>query len=261
MTTDETSPTSQVGRSRTVRWLGRTRDVPAERQQTRWYRDWPPELKWKITPIRRHPAFLIGPIFLLIFGSVAAGYLSQTSVRSNGLREAFIWLAWLVLAMWPIWKILDWWAGYFFVADDRIVLVSGIRGRKITAIWLAQVTAIERRRTIGGLLLGYGELFFHSPCPDAALVAFDYAPYPSELFGELCELAFPEPPDTCRFRRWWSVTIRCPADGRPRRDRRRSARREVAEANRNSKFDRGSADVATMASSEDSDPAEGNSPI
>jgi hypothetical protein len=43
------------------------------------------------------------------------------------------------------------------------------------------------------IAFGYGELVFHSQCPDTAMVAFDYMPYPFELFLELCELAFPKP--------------------------------------------------------------------
>jgi hypothetical protein len=100
-------------------------------------------------------------------GLAAAAGLSVIGAHGNGLRLTFTWLAWFVLVLRLTWKVLEWRAGYFLVASDRVVLVSG------------------------GLLLGYGELVFHAPCPDAALVALDYAPYPFELFREVCELAFP----------------------------------------------------------------------
>ena len=105
----------------------------------------------------------------------------------------FIWLASLVLFARLIWKILGRLVGYFFVASDQIIVVSGILRRRVNAIWLAQVTAIELRRSVGGFIFGYGELVFHSQCPNAVMVAFDYMPYPYELFQELCELAFPKP--------------------------------------------------------------------
>jgi uncharacterized membrane protein YdbT with pleckstrin-like domain len=104
----------------------------------------------------------------------------------------FIWLAWFVLFLRLIWKILGWSVERVFVASDRIILVSGILRRRINAIWLAQVAAIELRRSVVSIAFGYGDLVFQSQCPDATMVAFDYMPYPYELFLELCELVFPK---------------------------------------------------------------------
>jgi len=185
-------PTFPLGPPGTKRGLVWTWLEPAGRR-VRWYRDWPPGLEWKIPPLRRHLAILLGPIFLAMFGLLAAAVLSMISVRGNGLLMGFIWLASFMLFVRLIWKILGRLVGYFFVASDRIILVSGILRRRINAIWLAQVTAIELRRSAVGLIFGYGELVFHSQCPDAVMVAFDYMPYPYELFQELCELAFPKP--------------------------------------------------------------------
>ena len=189
--TDERMPTFPLGPPGTKRRLVSTWLEPA-RRRTRWHGDWPPELEWKISPLQRHLAILLGPIFLTTFTLTAAAVLSIISVGGNGWLIACIWLASFVLLLWLTWKILDWSVGYFFVASDRIILVSGILRRRINAIWLAQVTAIELRRSLAGHIFGYGELVFHSQCPDAAMVAFDYMPYPYELFVELCELAFPK---------------------------------------------------------------------
>jgi energy-coupling factor transporter ATP-binding protein EcfA2 len=186
------TPTFPLGPPGTKRRLVSTWLEPAGRR-ARWYRDWPPGLEWKITPLRRHLAVLLGPIFLAIFGLAAAAALSIIDVRGNGLLMDLIWLASFVLFVRLIWKILGWSAGHFFVASDRVVVVSGILRRRINAIWLAQITAIELRRSVLGLIFGYGELVFHSQSPDAVMVAFDYMPYPYELFLELCELAFPKP--------------------------------------------------------------------
>jgi len=185
-------PTFPLGPPGTKRRLGWTWLEPAGRR-TRWYKDWPSGLEWKITPLRRHVAILLAPIFLTIFGLAAAGALSIISLRGNGLLMGFIWLAWFVLFLRLIWKILGWSVEYVFVASDRIILVSGILRRRINAIWLAQVTAVELRRSAVSIVFGYGELVFHSQCPDAAMITFDYMPYPYELFLELCELAFPKP--------------------------------------------------------------------
>ena len=184
-------PTFPLGPPGTKRRLGWTWLEPA-RPRTRWYKNWPSGLEWKITPLRRHVTILFGPILLTIFGLAAAAALSIISVRGNGLLMGVIWLAWLVLFLRLIWKILGWSVEYVFVASDRIILVSGILRRRINAIWLAQVTAIELRRSAVSIAFGYGELVFHSQCPDAAMIAFDYMPYPYELFLELCELAFPK---------------------------------------------------------------------
>jgi len=135
---------------------------------------------------------LVGPIFLVLVGLSAAGYLSQVaSAHRNGQWVLFIWLAWFVLLLRLVWKLFDWSVEYLFVTSDRIILISGILRRKIATIWLAQVTAIEIRHTVRGRRLGYAELVFHSPCPDAALLAFDYAPYPDVLAEELREVVFP----------------------------------------------------------------------
>ena len=142
-------------------------------------------------PLRSHPAVLIGPISLVLLGLAGVGYLTTYTARGNGLHQLFIWLAWSVLALRLIYKVFDWLTGYFFVTSKRIILVSGIRRQKIKAIWLAQVTAVEVKRTVGAKILGYGELIFHSQCPDAALVSFDYSPYPEQIGLELDGLLDP----------------------------------------------------------------------
>jgi uncharacterized membrane protein YdbT with pleckstrin-like domain len=114
--------------------------------------DWSSEFDWKMA-LHRHPAFIIGPIFLTLVGLSVAGYLSQNIVRGNGMHILFIWLAWLVLALRLIWKVSQWSAENFFITNERIILVSGIVRRRTIAIWLAQITAVRVRRTVGGRFL------------------------------------------------------------------------------------------------------------
>jgi PH (Pleckstrin Homology) domain-containing protein len=180
MTADGPTPTPRPGRPGLL---------SAEWRQSRSPMGLPSELNSKLA-IHRHPQFIIGPIFVTLVGLSVAGSLSQNVVRGNGMHLLFIWLAWFVLVLRVIWKISQWSTEYFLVTNERIILVSGIVRRRFTAIWLAQVTAVRVRRTIGGRFLGYGELVFHSQCPDAALIAFDYAPYPQLLTQEIERLVF-----------------------------------------------------------------------
>jgi Bacterial PH domain len=116
---------------------------------------------------------------------------STDSIRVHGLDLGFIWLAWMVIFLRLIWKCFDWTLGYFVVTNERIMQVSGVLRRRIKAIWLAQVTGITLKRSVLGEICGYAELVLHSPCPDAALLSLDYAPYPTQLESDLRELAFP----------------------------------------------------------------------
>jgi hypothetical protein len=157
--------------------------------QARWSGDWPAGFQKQLPSFRRHPAILIGPVFLTLFSLLAAGLLLTSIARDNGLGDLLILLAWFALILRLAWKFLDWRIGYFFATGDRIIVVSGVFRQKVTAIWLAQVTAIEVKRGFGGRILGYGELVFHSQCP--ALLALDYVPYPEQLKMELNDLTFP----------------------------------------------------------------------
>lgn len=203
MTADESTPTpGQWGPTwherPQLRWLAR---LVTGRRQTRWSKDGPPELK-QVIMIHRHPATLFGPTSVALLGLAAAIILSTTGAHGNGLHQLFIWLAWFVLVLRLIKKISDWWNDYLFVTSERIIVVSRSKSssssrtisrphRKIVAIWLAQVTAVTLRRTVGGKLLGYGDVIFQSQCPDAALVAFDSVPYPNQVYLELRALVFP----------------------------------------------------------------------
>lgn len=160
------------------------------RKLSRWSPSWPPGHE-RVLTARHHPAILIGPFLFTFLGLLAALLFSTGSIRVHGLGLGLIWLAWIVIFLRLIWKCFDWTVGYFVVTNERIMQVSGVLRRRIKAIWLAQVTGITLKRSVLGEICGYAELIFHSPCPDAALLSLDYAPYPTQLESDLRELVFP----------------------------------------------------------------------
>jgi uncharacterized membrane protein YdbT with pleckstrin-like domain len=141
--------------------------------------------------VRKHPAVLLKPILIVLLGLVIAAVISTTIARNQAGVVGFVWIAWAVLLLYLVGKVIEWSQDYFIVTSRRMLLATGVVTRKVAMMPLVKVTDMSFQRSTLGRLLGYGEFILESAGQDQALRVVDYLPYPEQLYLEVCGLIFP----------------------------------------------------------------------
>lgn len=139
---------------------------------------------------RRHVVVLWRPFAAAlagVVGATAAGFLSSPNSEGDVI-DVLGGIVALVLVVRLAWRTWEWSAARLVVTDERILEVSGILTRKVAAMPLSRVTDMTYRRTIGGRLLGYGELIVESAGQDQALGRIRYIPDPDRFYRTLTSL-------------------------------------------------------------------------
>ena len=144
----------------------------------------------RVITVHQHPAILIKPIFWVLIGLVAAGWLSSSLAHGNGTVVLIIWILWGILVLNLAVKVWEWSVTYFVVTSQRFVLTTGVITRNVNMMPLAKVTDMTFQRSPMGRLLGFGEFILESAGQDQALTNVDYLPYPEQLYLEVCGLIF-----------------------------------------------------------------------
>jgi membrane protein YdbS with pleckstrin-like domain len=145
----------------------------------------------QVITVRRHPAVLIKPIIVSLVGLAIAAVISTTVARNNSAAVGFVWIAWAILLLWLVYKVIEWSMDYFIVTSRRMLLATGVFTRKVAMMPLVKVTDMSFQRSALGRLLGYGEFILESAGQDQALRVVDHLPYPEQLYLEVCGLIFP----------------------------------------------------------------------
>jgi len=143
----------------------------------------------QVATVRQHPAVLISPSAQALGGLLIAGFLSATLVQ--GILGAIMWLAWFVLFLRLIWKVVNWSVDYFVVTSERLLLTTGFLTRRVNMMPLTKVTDMSFNRSFPGRLLGYGEFIVESAGQDQALRNVEFIPYPEQLYLLICGMLFP----------------------------------------------------------------------
>jgi membrane protein YdbS with pleckstrin-like domain len=147
----------------------------------------------QVATVRQHPAVLIPASALTLGGLLLAGILSATVVQ--GIPAAVLWVAWLVLLLRLVWKVLNWSVDYFVVTSERLLLTRGFLTRRVNMMPLTKVTDMSFKRSFAGRLLGYGEFIVESAGQDQALRNVEFIPYPEQLYLLICGMLFPSSAD------------------------------------------------------------------
>jgi len=145
----------------------------------------------QVITVRKHPAVLVRSIALVVGGLILAAVLSAVVGRRSGYALLGIWLAWGVLLLYLVWKVIDWFENYFVVTSQRMLLTTGLVTRKVAMMPLVKVTDMSFQRNFQGRLLGYGTFILESAGQEQALRVVDHLPYPEQLYLEVCGLIFP----------------------------------------------------------------------
>jgi hypothetical protein len=138
----------------------------------------------KICEVRRHAALLLWPGLQTLAVFAAAGALGALASPNKGATviDTILGLIALVFLVRFAWAAVQWWATRIIVTDRRILEISGVVSRRVASMPLPQVTDTTYHRSIGGRLLGYGDLVVESPGRHPGLSHIGYVPRPDDFY-------------------------------------------------------------------------------
>ena len=142
-----------------------------------------------VIALRQHPAKLLPDVAMAVGGLLAAIAVSVISHAPQGAYLA-VWLLELFLVLRAVWHAANWAVQYLVVTQKRLILTSGVLGRKVTALPLAALQNLAFSRSAGGRLFGYGAFTFEAD--GQAWAVIDYIPYPDQIYLEINHLLYPE---------------------------------------------------------------------
>jgi hypothetical protein len=143
----------------------------------------------QVITVHYHPAVLVGPVGLAIAGLVAAVVSSSISAFSSDAL-LIIWLAWGLLLLYAIGKILGWIGSYFALTSQRLVVVKGLLTRDVISMPNVKVTSTRFRRPFMGRVLGYGQFIIEADRTQPVWT-INFMPYPEQLYLEITGLGLP----------------------------------------------------------------------
>ena len=142
-----------------------------------------------VIALRQHPAKLLPDVAMAVGGLLAAIAVSVISHAPQGAYLA-VWLLELFLVLRAVWHAANWAVQYLVVTQKRLILTSGVLGRKVTALPLTALQNLAFSRSAGGRLFGYGAFTFEAD--GQAWAVIDYIPYPDQIYLEINHLLYPE---------------------------------------------------------------------
>jgi membrane protein YdbS with pleckstrin-like domain len=143
----------------------------------------------EVARVRQHPAVLIPASALTLGGLLLAGILGATVL--HGIPADVLWVAWLVLLLRLVWKVLNWSVDYFVVTTERLLLTRGFLTRRVNMLPLPKIVDMSFERSFPGRLLGYGAFTVETAGKDQALRNVEFIPYPEQLYLLICGMLFP----------------------------------------------------------------------
>jgi uncharacterized membrane protein YdbT with pleckstrin-like domain len=142
---------------------------------------------------RRHPVSLAAPVAAVIVGFLAALVLSATVARSAGPVAVALWIVWLIVLGWALWRYTDWHRTYFVATENRLLLKTGVVRTRLAMLPLGKVTELLYDQSLTGRSLKFATFTFETAGPDQTMRNITYIPYSDSLYLELMSLIFPDP--------------------------------------------------------------------
>lgn len=148
----------------------------------------------QLITIRRHSAILLGPSLVVLAGLGAVVVLTSLLKFSGDVLLA-VWLAWSLLLLRLIWKVINWPAGYCIVTPDRMIVIRGVLARDVAMIPFVRLIDIGYERSGLGMLIGYGSFILEVDDQDMPVWKIDFIPYPEQLFPKVLSIVHRYLPD------------------------------------------------------------------
>jgi uncharacterized membrane protein YdbT with pleckstrin-like domain len=143
-----------------------------------------------VLEVHRHGMVLAKPIVqtvAVVFGAALVG--SLVSLDNEGdFIDTVVGLIAIYFVARLAWKILLWRNERIVVTDQRIFEVSGVLTRNVATVPLEKVTDMTYRRTIGGRILGYGDLIFETAGQVQAMDRIELLPRPDDFYRTVTTL-------------------------------------------------------------------------
>ena len=140
-----------------------------------------------VIAVRRNPAILIPPTTTAVGGLLAAVAIGPV-IQGNTSLEFTVWLLTGFLFAQLALASVNWFANYFVVTRQRLILISGALTTRIQTMPLPSINDMTLRRSYAGRLFGYGTFIF------ASHMTINYVPHPERLYRELRGLVSPRLP-------------------------------------------------------------------
>ncbi|MGP8001373.1 MAG: PH domain-containing protein [Streptosporangiaceae bacterium] len=140
-----------------------------------------------IITLLQHPAKLLPPLTVAMGGLLAAVAVSAifADVRS---AHYVVWALAAFLILRLVLDVLSWRVQYIVLTSRRLILTSGLSGRRVTVIPLVALRDLSFVRSTGGRVLGYGAFTFEAGSQSTTVI--DYIPYPEQIYLEIYGLLF-----------------------------------------------------------------------
>lgn len=137
-----------------------------------------------VLEVRRHLAVLVGPTVvagLVIAAAVIVGLL-LTPGSTHGVVDSVCGLVAIYFVLRLVWRVWEWWVDRIVVTDERIFEVSGVLTRRVASMPVSRVTDMTYKRTVGGRILGYGEVIVESAGQEQGLASIAHIPDPDHFY-------------------------------------------------------------------------------
>jgi uncharacterized membrane protein YdbT with pleckstrin-like domain len=139
---------------------------------------------------RRHVAVLARPAAAAVGAIALAVFVGLVVSPGDGgdLLDTIggLFALWFLLRL--MWRTWEWWVDRIFVTEKRIFEVSGILTRKVASMPLGNLTDMTYQRSLGGRILGYGELIVETAGQAQALSRIAYLSNPDEFYRAVTAL-------------------------------------------------------------------------
>lgn len=142
----------------------------------------------QVIMVRQHPARVLPALTVAAGGLLAAEAVNGIAGSVKWARFA-VWVLAGFLLVRAVVDVLAWYVQYIVVTNRRLILTSGILGRKVTVLPLQTLQNLAFTRSAGGRVLGYGA--FSAEADGQAIPVIDYIPYPEQLYLEIYHLLYP----------------------------------------------------------------------
>jgi hypothetical protein len=154
-----------------------------------------------ILEVHRHFAMLFKPFAQtigIVFGAMFLGTLLSPDDGGDFL-DTILGLAAIASVIRFFWLFWLWRVDRIYVTDRRLFEVSGIVTKSVNSMPLAKMTDLTYRRTLGGRILGYGEVIVESAGQNQALARIGPIPDPDDFYRSLTTVGLmPRPSDSVR---------------------------------------------------------------